>query len=248
MPRSLLLMTLLSLTLALAAVLPVRAQGLLPTSEPADQQIGAALATPYAGALLQNFVKSVRENADSACLKDKGFDDAALIARGSALLQRYGEHMVKLMEENVDRTAYEKAFKERAGPRAVSEFEQLKRDGDVKKLIAIYQPAGQGKLIDSITENFDHYVTIGRIKFDSISPAARGEDAPNQKQVEAAEAAALKFIDAHPRKLNRYLDMLEAAIAARRKAITPQAAMKLGPMAYFAGADRDLAELCVGRK
>jgi hypothetical protein len=32
------------------------------------------------------------------------------------------------------------------------------------------------------------------------------------------------------------------------KAIKREAALKVGPMHYLAGADRDLAELCVGRR
>jgi len=248
MLRLLLLKSLLAFTAVLSAALPTRAQGLLPSSEPADQQIRAALATPYAAVSLQNFVKSVRKHADAACLAEKGFDDAAIAARGTALMQRYGEQMLKLMDDNVDRATYEKVFKENAGPRGLSEFEQLKRDPEVKEFIAIYLPAGQTKTVDSIVENFDRFILIGRFKFDSISPIARGEEPPKYERAEAAAAAARAFMKAHPRKINRYLDLLDVAIDARGKAISQEARMRLGPMAFFAGAERELAELCIGRK
>jgi hypothetical protein len=250
MPRSILRKTLLACTIALAA-LPASAQGgPLATSEPTEQRIRDAFATPSADALLKTFVKSVRKNADSACLQEKAFDDATLAGRGSALMQRYGGQMLKLMDDSFDRAAYEKAFTDNAGPRAISELEQLRRDGDVKKLIALERPAALARLVVAVTENFDHYITIGRIKLDQISPAARGEEEPKENPIEAAEAAAQKFIDTHSSKkrINRYLDLAEAADEARRKAMATPAAMKLGPMAYFAGADRDLAELCVGPK
>ena len=56
-----------------------------------------------------------------------------------------------------------------------------------------------------------------------------------------------KFLKQHPR-VNRYLDLLDTAQAAKDKTLTLHAAGKLGPGAHFAGADRDLAELCIGRR
>jgi len=98
---------LLALSIALAAALPVRAQetgGFW--SEPPDQLFGAALESPYAQALLKRFAAAVHKDGDQACLQAKALDDAALAARGQALLRRHGVQMAKLMDENFDRAAY----------------------------------------------------------------------------------------------------------------------------------------------
>jgi len=58
-----------------------------------------------------------------------------------------------------------------------------------------------------------------------------------------------RFLDEHPSpRIDRYLDLLDAVEAATPKGFSRQAALKLRPMAYFAGVERDLAELCGGRR
>jgi hypothetical protein len=241
---------LLAVTIAFAAALPARAQGLLgPWPEPVDQFIGEALATPYAQALLRTFAASVRRNGDPACLQEKALDDAVLAARGAALLQRYGVQTMKVLNENLDHAAYQAALSASAGPKAAAEIERLKRDPDVKRLLALHQPAQRAKLVDIILEQFDRYVLTGRIKLDPVSPIARGESDLKENPTQASEAAVERFLDQRrSRKVDRYLDLTEAVRAAMMKGMSPQVALKLGPWVYFAGADRDLAELCVGRR
>jgi hypothetical protein len=247
---------LLALAIALAAALPARAQGLLgPWPEPARQLIGKALETSYARALLDTFALSVRKDGDSACLQKKALDDAALVARGGALLQRYALQTMKILDENLDRAAYQAALSASAGPKAAAEIERLKRDPNVKKFITLNQPAQLARLIDVILEQFDRYVLLGRIKLDPIAPIARGEldgsptEAMRANPTPAAEAAVERFLDEHPSpKVDRYLDLTAAVRAAMLKGFSPQVALKLGPSVYFAGAERDLAELCIGRR
>jgi hypothetical protein len=250
MSRSILFKTLFSCALALAAAQPAHARDPFGPPEPAEERIEAALATPYADALLRTFVKSVRKSADSACLQEKALDDAAITERGRALLQRNGSRMLKMLDDSIDRDAHRKGFLALAGPRAASELEQLKRDIEIRKLIAISWPADHARTVAAVAESFDHYLAIGRIKLDPITPAARGEEEPQENPIEACNAAARKFVETHSakKKINRYLDLVEADDEARRKAVKPDATSKLGPMTYFAGADRDLAELCIGRK
>ena len=102
---------LLALTIALAAALPARAQGLVGMS-PAEAEAltRAALETPYGQAHLKRFATSVRRDGDAACLQAKSLDDAALVARGRALLQHYGVQMVKVLNENFDRATYQEAL------------------------------------------------------------------------------------------------------------------------------------------
>jgi len=250
---------LLALAIALAAALPARAQGPLGMwPEPADGLVREALDLSYARAQLETFAASVRRNGDPACLQAKALDDAATVAGGRALLQRYALRMIKMLDESFDRSAYQVALSAGAGPDAAAEIERLKRDPNVAALIALYRPAQLAKVVDTIMEQFDRYVLIGRIKLDPVSPIARGElelmkdnptEAMRANPTEAAEAAVQRYLDDHPSpRIDRYLDLLDAVEAATPKGISRQAAAKLGPMTYFAGAERDLAELCVGRR
>jgi hypothetical protein len=251
MIRPAMLLTLLALTIALAAALPARAQGPLGLfPEPPDEVVREALDSAYARALLATFAASVRRHGDPSCLQAKALDDEALVAGGRALWQRHGVRMLQLLDENFDHAAYQAALSARLGPDAVAEMERLERDPDVKTLKALERPAGLASLLDIIIEQFDRYVLIGRIKLDPISPIARGETEPmKDNPTQAAEAAVQRFLDEHPSpRIERYLELLGAVEAARSMGVTKQAALKLGPMAYFAGAERDLAELCVGRR
>jgi hypothetical protein len=237
---------LLALTIALAA-LPARAQGLIGMSpEAADALIGAALDAPYGQAHLKTFAASVRKDGDAACLQARALDDAALIARGRALLQRYGVKMVRLMNEKFDRTAYQTALAAAGEPDAAAEIARLEDDPAVKKYIELYRPARLVKVLDSLTEQFDRYVLIGRFKLATVSAVGRGD--PTDDPTDAIEAAVQKHLEEHPSdQVERYLELLDAVEAATPKGLK-RAGQDLSPMAFFAGADRDLAELCIGRR
>ena len=256
--RAMSIKPLLALVIVLAAASPAQAQGpFARQSEPADKLVREALDTPYATALLKTFAASVRKDGDPACLQAKALDDAALIERGRALWQRYGVQMMKVLDENFDRPAYQAALSAGAGPKAAAEIERLRRDPDVKKFIAVYRPARLAKVVDSIVENFDRFVLIGRIKLAPTHPVARGEtelmkdnptEAMRANPTEAAEVAVQQFLSRRPsRRVDRYLDLVDAVETAMPKGYA-KSALKLGPMAFFAGAEGDLAELCVGRR
>ncbi len=249
---------LVTLALFLAASLsPARAQGPIGISaEPAEALLREGLDTPYAQAVLKTFAASVRKHGDASCLQAKGLDDAAVIAGGRALLQRYGMQMKKILDENFDQAAYEAALSASAGAGVMAEIEDLRRDADVAKLIALHRPARLVTAVDNILEHFDRYVLVARIKLDAISPIGRGEphfkdnptEAVRANPTEATEEAVQRFVDQHPSpRIDRYLDLLDASEAVALKGYTG-AGHNLGPMAFLAGADRDLAELCVGRR
>ena len=65
----------------------------------------------------------MRKAADPACLQEKTLDDAAWSGAGSALLQRYGVQMAKLIEETFDRAAYQPALTQRGGAVPSTEIE-----------------------------------------------------------------------------------------------------------------------------
>jgi hypothetical protein len=218
--------------------------------QPPDAVMRETLETAYAEALLKTFAANVRKDGDATCLQAKALDEAALIARGRALLQTHGVRFLKIQDENFDDAVAQSAFAALAGPNARAELDRLLQHPDVKKLEALNRPIPIAKLLETIFEQFDRYVLIGRIKLDPISPVARGEMEPMKDDpAQAAEAAVQRFLDKHSsRRLDRYLDLQNAAEAATPKGFSTEAASKLGPMAYFAGAERDLAELCVGSR
>lgn len=123
----------------------------------------------------------------------------------------------------------------------------------MRRLEALNRPIPLAALMDSILEQFDRYLLLGRIKLDPISPVARGEtdsDATRANPTPAAEAALIKFITSNsaPRVVDRFLDLMEMQLAATNRGVKRAGLAKLTAIQYFGGVDRDLAELCVGRR
>jgi hypothetical protein len=241
---------LLAVVVAIAAALPVRAQAMLGIDEPADRLMADALASPQGEALLETFAANVRKAGDPSCLQAKALDGAALVAGGRALLHRRGAQMLQLIDEDIDRAAFQAALSESGEPGAVAELEKLRGESNVKALMAIERPATLARLLAVVLEQFDRHVLIARINLDAVAPTARGEPDPIKDDlIEAAEVAAQKYMDEHPSpQIDRYLELVDVLSAAWSKGFSRQAVAKLGPMAHFAGVEGDLAELCVGRR
>lgn len=245
-----------ALVVTLSAVSTAGAQGgpLGIGKEPPEALFREAFATPYAQALLKQFAANVRKDGDAVCLREKGLDDAALIARGRALWEGHAVQTLKTLDAIYDYKAYEAEL----GRSTVAEFERLKSDGGVKKLVQTFRPAKLAHVTDFILEQFDRYVLIARIKLDPVAPVARGEteimkDNPSEAMranpVKATEDAVQAYLDKHSTKrIDRYIELLDAVEAAAPKGIRKEEAIKHGPMSYFAGADKELAEICVGRR
>jgi hypothetical protein len=241
---------LLAATITLATALPARAQTVLGMTEQADRLIADALVSPQGEALLKTFAANVRKAGDPACLQAKALDEAALVAGGRALLQRRGVQAVKILDDNFDPAAYQAALAESGEPDAVAEMERLRTDPRVKAMLALYRPAQLAKVLDFVLEQFDRHVLVARINLDPVAPIARGEPDPiKDNLIEAAEAAAQKYLDEHPSpQMDRYLDLVDVTDTARPKGLNVKAARNSGPMQFFAGLEGDLAELCVGKR
>jgi hypothetical protein len=237
---------LLVCSIALAAASPARAQGGF-FDRPPEKLFAEALQAPYGQALVKRFAAATRKAGDPACLQEKALDEAALAARGQALWERYGLQMAKLIEESFNRAAYELALIERAGRNAPAELERLERDRNVKAYKVLYRPAQLARRADMLLEQFDRYVLVSRIKLDPIGALGRGEPEFPENPTQATEAAAEKFLKRNP-GVNRYLDLLDHVQAAKARGMSFRGVSKPGPMEYFAGAERDLAEFCVGRR
>ena len=195
--------------------------------------------------LLKTFAASVRKEGDPACLQAKALDDAASVTRGRTLLQRYGVQMMKVLNENFDQAAYRAALSASAGPDALAEIERLKGDNDVKAIIVLDRPARLAKVVDTVLEQFDRYVLTGRIKLGTISPIGRGEPEPPENPTDALGGGAAI------RRWHRRSRSSATRPARRGRSRAPRLYARSRdnrPMAFFAGADRDLVDLCIGRR
>lgn len=240
---------LLATAIAILVALPVRAQTMPGMTEPADHLMADALASPQGEALLRTFVANVRKSGDPACLRAKALDDAALTARGRALLLRRGVQAIGILDEKLDRAAFQAALAESGEPGAVDEMRRLRDEPDVKVFLELYRPVQLAQVLDRALEQFDRHVLIARIRLDPVSPIARGEPDPiKDSLMEAAEAAAQKHLEDNPSsQTERFLDLSDVVVAATSKGFSPKAAANIGPMQLFAGVEGDLAELCVGK-
>jgi hypothetical protein len=241
--------------IGLAAALPARAKGgplgLWPQAP--DAVMRETLETAYAEALLKTFAANVRKDGDAACLQAKALDEAALVTRGRALLQTHGVRFLKIQDENFDDAVAQSAFAALAGPNARAELNRLLQHPDVKKLEALNRPIPIAKLLETLFEQFDRYILLGRLKLDPVSPIARGETssaATRANPEPAAGAAVMQFIKKNQssKAIDRFLDLMEANLAATNRGVKREAMAKFGPMQYFAGLDKDLAELCVAKR
>ena len=162
----------------------------------------------------------MRKDGDPACLQAKALDDATLAGHGSALLQRYGVQMARLMEENFDRSAYQSALFASAGRNVAAEIERLERDPGVKTFKELNRPAHLARAADMLLEQFDRYVLIGRIKLDPISDQSRGGEAGAAGKSRAGCRGGGGEV---PRgsipAVNRYVDMLDAMPSRQGKGI-----------------------------
>jgi hypothetical protein len=219
----------------------------------ADATMREVLDTPYAKAFLKQFAANVRKDGDAACLQEKGLDEAALIARGQALVQVRGTQFMKLLEENFDDAAAQAAFAASAGPKAAAEFEKLLQHPDARRLETLGRPIKLAELTDKVFEQFDRYLLIQRIKLYPASPVARGESDNAVTRADpspAAQAAMERFVakKGSPRVVGRYLELMDAQVEANRNGLRKGGLGKLTAAQFFAGADQDLAELCVGKR
>src|SRR5262249_34610997 len=169
-PFAMFLKILCVLTITLSVTMPARTQNLLFTPEPQEKVIADAFNTPYANALLKRFSDVVRKEGDRACLAAKGLDEAALIARGRGIFQRYGLQMVKDAEATVDRSAFEAAFAESVGLDGLAELARLMQHPDVKAYWAVARTLRMAALSELTVRYFDLYVERSGLKFDDISP------------------------------------------------------------------------------
>jgi hypothetical protein len=227
------------------AATPALAQ--FPISGPTEQPAAftrEAFATPYGRALVAEFARVLRTDADPACLKSKAIAADQLGTRGETLLIKWGTRTMETAGSYVDAEAYEKNFPGSA------ELKGLRDKPEVKRYLEIERPIRLAKVLDFIFEQFDRYVLLNKIKFAPVSPEATGNDDLLRKNPSEAAADALDdFIKTNKSpEVDRFLALSEQAAKATQGAIREEQARKVGPGTFYQGIELDLAELCIGQR
>lgn len=201
-----------------------------------------ALASAYGKALIGEFGKNLRRDADPACLGPKGLAASDLEARGFDLISKWGTRTLEITDSYIDKTVYAEKFTGGA------EMVKLRQDPNVKRFQLLAQPVQQGKVLDWIFEQFDRYVLIKRIKLASVGPAATGNTALSNP-VDTIEEKLGKLVAANKSAaLKRYLDLSEQDSAARTAAMKKDQPLRPLPGIFFEGLETDLEALCISRR
>jgi len=201
-----------------------------------------ALASAYGKALIAELGKKLRVDADPACLSSKGLAANQLEARGLELMTKWGTRMMETADSFVDKKIHAEKFT------GGDEMTKLQQDSNVKRYRSLAQPVRQGKSLDQIFEQFDHYVTLKRIKLASVSPAATG-NAALSKPADDAEEKLDRFVAANKSAaVKRYLALAEQDAAARKAAMPKDAPLQPVPVILYQGIEADLDALCISRR
>jgi hypothetical protein len=236
-------MRLLTLAIATALTLaPLLAPARAQSPEPPAQLVGEALASAYGKALIAELGKNLRSGAEPACLSSKGLEATQLEARGFELMTKWGTRMMETADAFIDKKILAEKFT------GGDEMTKLQQDQSVKRYRSLAQPVRQGKILDQIFEQFDHYVTLKRIKLASVSPAATG-NAALSKPADDAEEKLDKFVTANKSAaVKRYLALAEQEAAARKAAMPKNLPPQPVPVILYQGVETDLEALCILRR
>ena len=220
------------------ALVPARAES---PAEPVAR-VREALASPYGQALIAELGKNLRAGADAACLSAKAIAADQLETRGLALMTKWGTRMAETTESLVDKKIYAKKFSGHA------ELAKLSNDINVRRYLAIAQPIQPSRMLNAMFEQLDMYVAIKRIKLNSISPSASGNEALMSKDpADVAEKMLEAFAMINrSAALKRYLALTDQEMAARAAAMRKDlVALQPMPTMFYQGIEIDLAELCI---
>src|SRR5215207_673269 len=136
-----------------------------------------AFDSEYGKALVAELGKSLRKDADAACLTAKGIAPDQLEQRGRDLIVKWGVRMREIYNSMVDREAYSEKFTASAGRGAVAELKRLRNDADVKRILELERPIRLANIADSIFEQFDRHLLVQRIQLTAVSPLGTANEA-----------------------------------------------------------------------
>ena len=207
--------------------------------------VRGAFDSRYGKALVAELGKSLRKDADPACLTEKGIKPDQLEPRGRDLIIKWGEKLFLTLNDFIDPKIYAEKF---AGS-ASAELKRLRNDPVVKKSLALERPSRQASIVDATFEQFDRYMLVKRIKLTPVSPLGTGnQELMKLNPKEAAEDAVDKYLAKNKSAaLQKYIKLSEQSLAATGAATKLEQMGKVGATEFFAGIEADLAELCIGK-
>ena len=211
----------------------------------------AAFAEQYGRLLAAEFAEVVSDSADAACLKAKGIERTALAERTNGILLRQARQMFEIIDDAIDRAAFDARLRELAGPSVEAEWARVRNDPDVKAFLALYRSLRLATAADVAIENLDRAALVLRIKLvRRIHPLATGKvelyDAnPTDEYLgKLHELVSNSKSDA----LARHLELFKAAEKALENSLKRDSLPKLvSSVQLMPGLDRELADVCVGR-
>jgi hypothetical protein len=210
--------------------------------------VRGAFDSPYGRALVAELGRSLRKDADPACLTAKGIAPEQLEPRGRDLVIKWGEKLFQTLNDFIDPKVYEEKFVATAGRGASAELKRLRNDPVVKRALELEQPIRQASALDAIFEQFDRYVLVKRIKLTAVSPlGTANESLMKMNPTEATEGEVDKFIGTNKSAaLKKFQKLSQQSLAASGMATKLELVRKAGPLEFLNGIDTDLAELCIG--
>ncbi|MBR1123276.1 hypothetical protein JQ628_17245 [Bradyrhizobium lablabi] len=210
--------------------------------------VRGAFDSAYGKALVAELGKSLRKDADPACLAAKGIAPEQLEQRGRDLVIKWDEKLLLTLNDFIDPKVYEEKFTGAAGRGAGAEFKRLRNDPAVKKSLELELPIRQASVLDAFFEQFDRYMLVKRIKLMAVSPLGTANEALlKMNPTDAAEAAVDKYLATNKSAaLTKFVKLSEQSAAASGAAAKLEQMAKTGPLEFLNGIDADLAELCIG--
>ena len=210
--------------------------------------VRGAFDSAYGKALVAELGKSLRKDADPACLTAKGIAPDQLEQRGRDLLIKWSEKLWLTLNDFIDPKVYEEKFAATAGRGASAELKRLRNDPVVKKSLELERPIRQASILDATFEQFDRYMLVKRIKLTAVSPLGTANEALlKMNPTEAAESAVDKYTAANKSAaLTRFAKLSQQSLAASGAATKLEQVAKTGPLEFLNGIEADLAELCIG--
>jgi hypothetical protein len=234
----------------LAGTMVAHAQSPEETSATLPAQIREAFDSPYGKALVAEFGKTLRSNADASCLAAKGIAPDPLEQHGHDLIVKWGLRMMQTANSLIDSKVYREKFTVTAGPGAGDELARLRDDADVKRSIELERPIQQAVIVDLFFDEFDRYVLARQIKLTPISPLRTGNSKLlEMNPTEASEREHSLFAASNKSPvLKKYLMLSQQSLVASTAATRMEDALKITPDTFLGGVEVDLAELCISSK
>jgi hypothetical protein len=210
--------------------------------------VRAAFDSAYGKALVAELGKSLRKDADPACLTAKGIAPEQLEPRGRDVVIKWDEKLFFTLNDFIDPRIYEEKFAATAGRGASAELKRLRNDPVVKRALELERPIRQASALDAFFEQFDRYMLVKRIKLTAVSPLGTANEAlAKMNPTEATEAEVDKFVEANKSAaLKKFQKLSQQSIVASGAATKLELVRKTGPLEFLNGIEADLAELCIG--